>query len=106
MLDLWVGLLFVDFDKGGLLQISGLVTIRWHDDSYEGVRRSIEIDVQRVVELNSVLPFQWSSPVGAGNGMAPLLSMLHSLVVAFLTKLQSLLTERGVDTDCIHVEQF
>ena len=68
VMDPRVGLLFVDFENGGLLQISGKATIDW--DSAEvarhpGAQRLVIIDVEKVVRLDGVLPLRWSEPKGA-----------------------------------------
>jgi len=60
-----VGLLFVDFERGGMLQITGRATIDW--DSHEvakfaGAQRLIHIDIDAVVELRNTLPLRWTSP--------------------------------------------
>ncbi|TLM78590.1 pyridoxamine 5'-phosphate oxidase family protein [Microbulbifer harenosus] len=58
-------LLFVDFDTGSLLQISGQATIDW--DSAEvarhpGAQRLIAFDIEQIVQLDGVLPLRWSAP--------------------------------------------
>ncbi|MBD3655702.1 MULTISPECIES: pyridoxamine 5'-phosphate oxidase family protein [Marinobacter] len=60
-----VALLFVDFEKGSLLQISGKATIDW--DSAEiarhpGAQRLVAIDIEQIVQLDGVLPLRWSAP--------------------------------------------
>ena len=65
MLDPRVGLLFVDFENGGLLQISGRATIDWDSPevaNHPGAQRLVVIDIERVVRLQSVLPLRWSEP--------------------------------------------
>ncbi|HWM88711.1 MAG TPA: pyridoxamine 5'-phosphate oxidase family protein [Kofleriaceae bacterium] len=47
------GLLFVDFDTGSTLQLSGSAAISW-----DGERR-VEFRVERVVEIASALPLRW-----------------------------------------------
>ena len=68
MLDSRVGLLFVDFENGGLLQISGRAAIDWDSPevaTHPGAQRLVIIDVERIVRLQSVLPLRWSEPQGA-----------------------------------------
>ncbi len=67
-LDPRVGLLVVDFENGGLLQISGRATIDWDSPevaSHPGAQRLVVIDIERVVRLQSVLPLRWSEPQGS-----------------------------------------
>ncbi len=68
MLDPRVGLLFVDFKNGGLLQITGRATIDWDSPdvaTHPGAQRLVTIDIERIVRLQSVLPLRWSEPQGA-----------------------------------------
>lgn len=63
-----VGLLFVDFATGGMLQVSGRATIDW--DSPEiatvpGARRLITVDIDAVVDLPAALPLRWSQDPAA-----------------------------------------
>lgn len=58
-------LLFVDFEKGSLLQISGTATIDWNSAEvarHAGAQRLIAIDIEQVVQLDGVLPLRWSAP--------------------------------------------
>ncbi len=68
VMDPRVGVLFVDFERGSLLQISGNATIDW--DSAEiaqhpGAQRLIFIDIDAIVRLDDVLPLRWSEPAGS-----------------------------------------
>ena len=68
VMDPRVGLLFVDFERGGLLQITGKATIDWGSDELEahpGAQRLVIIDVEAIVRLSDVLPLRWSEPAGA-----------------------------------------
>lgn len=65
VLDPRVALLFVDFETGGLLQITGRASIDWdspavaqHDDA----KRLVTIDIDEIVELSHVLPLRFSAP--------------------------------------------
>lgn len=58
-------LLFVDFETGSLLQISGRATIDW--DSAEvakhpGAQRLIAFDIEQIVQIDGGLPLRWSEP--------------------------------------------
>ncbi|WP_051309193.1 FAD-binding oxidoreductase [Desulfogranum japonicum] len=62
-----VGVLFVNFGNGSMLQISGNAEIDW--DSVEvakhfGAKRLINIQIDRIVQLNHVLPLRWSPSNG------------------------------------------
>ncbi|MDW5377217.1 pyridoxamine 5'-phosphate oxidase family protein [Halomonas sp. HP20-15] len=56
-----VGLLFVDFETGGMLQITGRARIDWapterHDPN---AKRTIEVTVERVVDRPAALALRW-----------------------------------------------
>ena len=62
-----VGLLFVDFENGSLLQLTGKATIDWDSDeiaNHTGARRLVIVDVHEIVRLDRVLPLRWSEPRG------------------------------------------
>lgn len=57
-----VGLLFVDFATGGMLQASGRAEILWEGAdllAHPGAERLIQIDVDAVVALPGALPLRW-----------------------------------------------
>lgn len=59
-----VALLFVDFEKGSLLQIGGKAVIDWDSAevaNHPGAQRLIVVDVEQVVHLDGVLPLRWSA---------------------------------------------
>ena len=63
VVDPLVGLLFVDFETGGLLQLSGRARIEWDGASLEdfpGARRLVHVEIESVVELPEALPLRWS----------------------------------------------
>lgn len=65
VMDPRVGLLFVDFESGGLLQITGRARIDWNPGDvsrHPGAQRLVTVDVEEVVELRRVLPLRWSAP--------------------------------------------
>ena len=67
-LDPRVGLLFLDFSTGGMLQLTGRAEIAWEGDELErfpGARRLVYIDIEEIVELPAALPLRWSD-AGAG----------------------------------------
>jgi ferredoxin-NADP reductase/predicted pyridoxine 5'-phosphate oxidase superfamily flavin-nucleotide-binding protein len=68
VMDPRVGLLFVDFERGSLLQITGTATVDWDSnevDKYPGAQRLVIIDIEEIVRLDGVLPLRWSQPAGA-----------------------------------------
>lgn len=63
-----VGLLFVDFATGGMLQIGGRATIDWDSPviaTIPGARRLITVDIDVVVDLPAALPLRWSEDPAA-----------------------------------------
>lgn len=48
------GLLFIDFDTGSTLQLSGTARIAWRDE------RRVEFDIEQVIEIPAALPLRWS----------------------------------------------
>ncbi len=68
VMDPSVGLLFVDFENGHLLQISGKAMIDWNSPEiacHAGARRLVNIEVERVVQLGDVLPLRWRRSEGS-----------------------------------------
>jgi predicted pyridoxine 5'-phosphate oxidase superfamily flavin-nucleotide-binding protein len=56
------GLLFVDFENGDTLQVSGRAGIIWDEGmaaEFAGAERVVEFDVEEVVETRWVLPLRW-----------------------------------------------
>jgi len=56
-----VGLLFVDFETGGMLQITGRARIDWAPDANldPNARRMIEVTVEQVVDRPAALSLRW-----------------------------------------------
>jgi ferredoxin-NADP reductase/predicted pyridoxine 5'-phosphate oxidase superfamily flavin-nucleotide-binding protein len=68
VLDPRVGLLFVDFEKGGLLQLTGRATIDWSPpgeaaSGFEGEQRRVRVRIEEAIERPGVLPLRWRAPV-------------------------------------------
>ena len=62
VLDPRVGLVFVDFARGSLLQLSGRATIDWDSPAVSrlpGAQRRIVVDIDAVVELPGALGLRW-----------------------------------------------
>ncbi len=67
VMDSRVGVLFVDFENGNLLQITGNAIIDWDSpeiSKHTGAQRLINIQIDRVVQLDNVLPLKWDAPEG------------------------------------------
>jgi hypothetical protein len=65
VLDPRVGLLFVDFETGNLLQITGKAAIDFDSDEiarYPGAQRLVTVEIEEVVLLRGVLPIRWKEP--------------------------------------------
>jgi ferredoxin-NADP reductase/predicted pyridoxine 5'-phosphate oxidase superfamily flavin-nucleotide-binding protein len=66
LLDPRLGLLFVDFERGDLLQLTGTVEIDWDSreiEGFPGARRLVHVAIDEVVELRGALPLRWA-PAG------------------------------------------
>ncbi len=60
-----VALLFVDFEGGHLLHITGTAEIDWQSDSVSqrpGAQRLVRIQIHAVVEQRHILPIRWQTP--------------------------------------------
>ncbi|MEO1207759.1 MAG: pyridoxamine 5'-phosphate oxidase family protein [Pseudomonadota bacterium] len=57
-----IGLVFVDFETGGLLQLSGRATIDWNatDSQDPNAQRMIDVTVDAVVDRPAALSLRWS----------------------------------------------
>jgi hypothetical protein len=68
-LDPRVGLLFIDFQHGHLLQLTGTATIDWNSPAVtviSGARRLVNVTVEEVVEVRHALPLTWGATGTAG----------------------------------------
>jgi hypothetical protein len=54
------GLLFVDWDTGAVLHLSGTTAIRDETSRGDGAERTVELHIQQVVERQHVVPLRWS----------------------------------------------
>ena len=71
-LDPRVGLLFVDFSTGGMLQLTGRANITWEGPALErfpGARRVVTMDIEEIMVLPAALSLRWSD---AGSGVRSL----------------------------------
>ncbi len=56
------GLLFIDWDTGTTLQLTGHATIAWDDDriaDWPRAKRLIDFDVHAVIERSNAIPLRW-----------------------------------------------
>jgi ferredoxin-NADP reductase/predicted pyridoxine 5'-phosphate oxidase superfamily flavin-nucleotide-binding protein len=68
LMDPRAGIVFVDFEHGGLLQLTGRVRIDWDSpelDRYPGARRLVHFDLDEAVELERALPLRWEKAGGS-----------------------------------------
>ena len=58
-------LLFVDFDTGTTLHLSGRAEVEWSDEAaaeLTGVERVVRFRVEQVIERPAAVPFRWTAP--------------------------------------------
>jgi len=68
LLDPRAGLVFVDFERGSLLQLTGRVEIDWDSPEVgriQGARRLVHFEIDQVVELESALPLRFDAVRGS-----------------------------------------
>jgi ferredoxin-NADP reductase len=68
VMDPRAGLLFVDFERGGLLQLTGRVRIDWDSaelERFPGARRLVHFELDEAVELEQALPLRWEKAGGS-----------------------------------------
>jgi len=56
------GLLFLDFDSGDTLQLTGTTEILWDEDairSFPGAQRLIRFHIEQVIAISNAVPFTW-----------------------------------------------
>jgi uncharacterized protein len=64
IMDPRAGLLFVDFERGSLLQLTGGASIDWDSEAvsrFPGARRLVAFMIEEVLELEAALPLRWSA---------------------------------------------
>jgi ferredoxin-NADP reductase/predicted pyridoxine 5'-phosphate oxidase superfamily flavin-nucleotide-binding protein len=63
VLDPRAGFLFIDFETGSLLQLTGRATIDWDSEAVariSGARRLVTFDIEEIVELPAAVALRWS----------------------------------------------
>ncbi|WP_298850321.1 pyridoxamine 5'-phosphate oxidase family protein [uncultured Ruegeria sp.] len=64
LLDPKAGFLFVDFESGSLLQLTGTASIDWDSDEIAqvpGARRLVTLELDEIVETRSAVSLRWNS---------------------------------------------
>jgi ferredoxin-NADP reductase/predicted pyridoxine 5'-phosphate oxidase superfamily flavin-nucleotide-binding protein len=64
VLDPRAGFLFIDFETGSLLQLTGWITIDWDSDALAripGARRLVTFDIEEIVELPGAVDLRWDA---------------------------------------------
>ena len=64
LLDPRVGYLFIDFETGSLLQLTGTASIDWDSDDlkeFPGARRLVTLTIEEIVELPSAVGLRWAA---------------------------------------------
>jgi len=54
-----VGLLFVDFDTGTTLQLTGRARILWEPEALNGAVRAVAVEIDEIVEIEGQGPLGW-----------------------------------------------
>ena len=73
LLDPRAGFLFIDFETGSLLQLTGKATIDWNPQAgaklsgahLPGARRLVAFDIEEIIELPSALALRWEADAGS-----------------------------------------
>ncbi len=64
VLDSKAGFLFIDFESGSLLQLSGNASIDWDSkalNEFPGARRLVTLDIDEIVELSGAVDLRWDA---------------------------------------------
>jgi ferredoxin-NADP reductase len=67
-LDPRAGYLFIDFESGSLLQLTGTTSIDWSSEAiaqFPGARRLVTLDIEEIVELPSAVSLRWEADADA-----------------------------------------
>ncbi len=79
-----VGLLFVDFHTGSMLQINGNSVIDWDSGEivkHPGAKRLINIEIKNIVRLDHSIPLRWSASEGGVRELVLIDKIIESLDV-------------------------
>ncbi len=61
-IDARVGLLFIDFQTGGTLHLTGTARVNWDParvSAFPGAQRVVDVDIQHVLQLDNRLGIRW-----------------------------------------------
>jgi hypothetical protein len=56
------GLLFIDFDRGHTLQLTGTATVIWEQEQFAqilGAQRQVEFTIEQILETRNATPLRW-----------------------------------------------
>ncbi len=68
VLDPRAGFLFIDFETGSLLQLSGTASVDWESEalaSTPGARRLVTLHIERIIELPAAVGLRWDADAEA-----------------------------------------
>ena len=57
-----MGFLFINFETGSLLQLTGVASIDWDSDElngFPGARRLVTLNIEEIIELPSAVGLRW-----------------------------------------------
>jgi hypothetical protein len=64
-LDPRAGLLFLDWEQGRSLQVTGRASVDWAPERAArapGAQRIVDFEVERVVQIDGAVPLRWTPP--------------------------------------------
>ncbi len=64
VVDSRTGFLFIDFETGSLLQLTGSASLDWDSaalEEFPGARRLVAFDIEEIVELSSAVGLRWTA---------------------------------------------
>ncbi|MGI9423599.1 MAG: pyridoxamine 5'-phosphate oxidase family protein, partial [Hyphomicrobiaceae bacterium] len=64
VVDSRAGYLFVDFESGNLLQLTGTASIDWDSeelDTFPGARRLVTLEIEEIIELTDAVALRWEA---------------------------------------------
>ncbi|MGI9354553.1 MAG: pyridoxamine 5'-phosphate oxidase family protein, partial [Rhizobiaceae bacterium] len=64
VLDPRAGYLFIDFETGSLLQLTGTASIDWNSNElkkFPGARRLVTLDIEEIIELTDAVGLRWQA---------------------------------------------
>ena len=68
-----IGITFVDFEHGHLLQLTGRAKIDWDSDQIQrhpGAERLVEVEIDDIIEVKHALPIRWAAPLSSRRNLS------------------------------------